>query len=165
MLARGADAQSEIIAQFGTALTVPVARRPPARSFPNYADCQQVQKVLALNIVKKGLLALLMFVLVLQAGGFSCGIAAPGATIKAPCCGGNCPGGSSSTGQTCCQAQDSTGVAALSAKPSVATFQALVGSIQNYSVIPLLKRFERLSVFHASPPGALQLTLLCSRQI
>jgi hypothetical protein len=85
---------------------------------------RQGHKVLALNIVKKGLLALLMFVLALQTGGFSCGIAEAGATIKDPCCGGNCPVVSSSAGQTCCQAEDSTGVAALSAKPSIATFQA-----------------------------------------
>jgi hypothetical protein len=115
--------------------------------------------------VKKGLLALLMLVLALQTVGFSCGIAEAGVTIKAPCCGANCPVGSSSAGRTCCQVHDSIGAEALSAKPSVVPFQPPVGSIQNYAAMSLLMRFERPSVFQASPPGATQLALLCSRQI
>ncbi len=120
---------------------------------------------ISLDTVKKGLLALLMLVLALQTGGFSCGIAETSATIKAPCCGANCPVDSSSADRTCCQVQDSIGAEALAGKPSVVPFQPFVGSIRNYAAMPLLMRFERPSVFQASPPGAAQLALLCSRQV
>lgn len=115
--------------------------------------------------MKKGILALLAFALVLHAG-FACGIVQAETAIKAPCCGANCPVPSSAADRACCQVQNSSAAAeALSAKPDVPSFQAFAASIQSFVVMPVMMRFEQASVFQASPPGVTKLALLCSRQI
>jgi hypothetical protein len=115
--------------------------------------------------VKKGIFALLALLIALQAG-FGCGVALAGLAIKAPCCGANCPVPSSAGDRTCCQVQNSGAAEeTLSAKPSVPPLQALGTCVHSYVVMPGLTIFERASVFQNSPPGAVKLALLCSRQI
>jgi hypothetical protein len=119
----------------------------------------------SLMSVKKGFLALLALALALHAAGFTCGLAPAEAALKAPCCGSNCPAPSSAGDRACCQVQSSSADAeALSAKPNISSFRPFAGSIQAYAVMPMT-RSERASVFQASPPGAANLALLCSRQI
>src|SRR5712692_7097605 len=120
---------------------------------------------ISLDFVKKGIIALLTFVLALHAG-FGCGRAQATAAIEAPCCGANCPVPSAAGDSACCQAQNSGATAqAASAKASLPSFQSLAGPIHPCVVMPVLTGIEQLSVFPGSPPGAMKLALLCSRQI
>jgi len=108
---------------------------------------------------------MLAFVLALHAG-FGCGMAQAKATIKAPCCGANCPIPPSTGDRTCCQVQSSgADEEAVSGKPSLPSFQSLAGSIRPYVVMRTLSGFERASALQHSPPRAAKLALLCSRQI
>jgi hypothetical protein len=116
----------------------------------------------SLIFVKKGMFALLALVVALHAG-LACGMVHTELAIKAPCCGANCPAPSSAGNRVCCQAQNSGAAAeALSAKASVPPLQPLAGLHRLYVVI---SAFEEASVFQSSPPGAVKLALLCSRQI
>jgi hypothetical protein len=115
--------------------------------------------------VKKGMFALLALLVALH-GGFGCGMAQAGVAIKAPCCGANCPVPSSASDPSCCPAHNSGAAAeALSAKASLPSLQPLARSILLCAAIPPLSAFEQVSVFQSSPPGAVKLALLCSRQI
>lgn len=115
--------------------------------------------------VKRGILALLALVIALHAG-FGCEMAQAGAAVKAPCCGANCPVPSSSNDRSCCQIQNSGAPAkAVAAKPGILVFQSFAVLIHPYVLMPALIGFEQASVFPFSPPGAIKLALLCSRQI
>ncbi len=115
--------------------------------------------------MNKGIIVLLGLVLALHAG-FGCGMAQAGVAIQAPCCGANCPVRSSSGDRVCCQAQNSGAAAeALSAKAGLPSLQPFARSIRLYAVMTALSAFEEASVFQSSPPGAVKLALLCSRQI
>lgn len=114
--------------------------------------------------MKKGILALLAFVLGIHAG-FGCGSARATAAIEAPCCGANCPVPSAGH-SACCQAQNPGAAAqAVSAKANRPSFQPLADSIHPRVVMAELIGIERVSIFQNSPPGAMKLALLCSRQI
>lgn len=119
----------------------------------------------SLDFVKKGFVALLVLALALYAG-FGCATPQAEAAIKAPCCGPNCPVPSSAGDQTCCQVQNSsTPALVVSANASLSSFESPAGSIHACVVTPALAGIEQTSAFPESPPGAVKLALLCSRQI
>src|SRR5229473_1735583 len=120
---------------------------------------------ISFDFMRKGLVALLAFVLVLHVG-FGCGIAqAAVAIVEAPCCGANCPVSSTTGNAACCQAQNSGPTAqAVSPKTSLPSFQSLAGSVRPY-VMRALTRIEQACVFQYRPPAAMKLALLCSRLI
>jgi hypothetical protein len=118
----------------------------------------------SLTFVKRGIIALLALVLVLQAS-LGCGMAQAETAIKAPCCGLNCPIPSAAADRACCQVRSSGApVKALSAKPGLPSFQPLVVLIHQSVMMAAPAWFEQASISHP-PPGATQLALLCSRQI
>ena len=122
-------------------------------------------KGINLDFVTKGIIALLALVLALHAG-FGCGVKQAGATIEAPCCGGNCPVPSVGGDAACCPAQNSGARAhAVSPKSSVPSFQPLADSIRSHVMMPALTGIEHASAFKDSPSGASKLALLCSLQI
>src|ERR1700722_19993334 len=86
-------------------------------------------------VVRKGIIALLAFVLALHAG-FGGGIAQTQAAIQTPCCGTNCPVPLSANDRSCCQAETPTsGVEAISAKPSLPTAKPVAAVIHPRVVI------------------------------
>src|ERR1700733_9755742 len=86
-------------------------------------------------VVRKGIIALLAFVLALHAG-FGGGIAQTQAAIQTPCCGTNCPAPLSATDRSCCQAQTSnSAVEAISAKPGLPSFKRFAAFIHPRVVI------------------------------
>ncbi len=127
---------------------------------------QRAAQGISFSFVKRCFIALLALVVGLHAG-VGCGVAqAVAAAIETPCCGGNCPFPSTTGDAVCCHAQNSGGAAqAVSAKASLPSLQAVTGSIRPRTVMPALTGVERTSLFQNSPPGAVKLALLCSRQI
>jgi len=117
------------------------------------------------DFVRKGIIALLALVLALHAG-FNCGVGQAAAAIQAPCCGDSCPMPSVAGDAACCQTQDSGATAqVVSGKPHVLGVTILAGILRPCLVLPALIGIVQTSAYHAAPPGALKLALLCSRQI
>jgi len=116
--------------------------------------------------VKGWFIALLALVVGLQAS-VGCGVArAVAAAIETPCCGENCPFPSAAGNAACCEAENSGGTdQGVSVESSIPSFQALAASIHPFLAMPALSALERASVVQYSPPGAVKLALLCSRQI
>ena len=126
---------------------------------------RRLPRRVSLNSVKKGIIALLGIVLALHVG-FGCGVAQAGAVIELPCCGANCPFLSAAGNAACCQTQNSSAAAqAVSLKASHPSFQSVPHYIHPCVVMPALTGVERACIFQNSPPGAVKLALLCSRQI
>jgi hypothetical protein len=111
------------------------------------------------------MIALLGFVLALHVG-IGCGVVQAAAVIEVPCCGADCPFPTAAGAAACCQAQNSGATAqTVSAKASLPSFQSMAGLIHPCIVMPVLTGVERASILRNSPPGAMKLALLCSRQI
>ena len=115
--------------------------------------------------MRKGIIALLALVLALHAG-FSCGVGLAAAAIQAPCCGDSCPMPSAAGDAACCQTQGSGAAAqVVSGKPHMPGVPILAGILRPCLALPALSGIVQTFAFHADPPGALKLALLCSRQI
>ena len=118
----------------------------------------------SVNIMRKGLIALLALVLGLHIS-VGCAVAYSGLTIEAPCCGNNCPMGSAMGESACCHAQDSGVAAQAISRSYIPVAQPLVGLVNVSVIMPARTAFEQAFLLQGSPPGASQLALLCSRQI
>lgn len=118
----------------------------------------------SVNTMRKGLIALLAFVLGLYVS-VGCGVVHAGMAMEAPCCGNNCPTGSAIGESACCHAQDSGAAAQAISRPSLPVGQPLVSLVSMSIMLPARIGFEQAFVLQGSPPGASPLALLCSRQI
>ena len=116
-------------------------------------------------VVNKGLPALLALVLALHAS-IGCRVVRAAVTMEAPCCGQNCPMGSSVGESVCCHSQDSGVAAEEISRPSIPAAHSLVGSMMPALIVRSARiPIEQTCLFEGSSPGASQLALLCSRQI
>jgi hypothetical protein len=127
---------------------------------------QQAMRDRSFMVVRKGIIALLAFVLALHAG-FGSGVAQTQAAIKIPCCGINCPAPLSASDRSCCQAETpNSAVEAISAKPKLPTVKPFAAFIHPRVVaFASAPSLARKSTLMDSPPGSTQLAILCSRQI
>jgi hypothetical protein len=115
-------------------------------------------------VVNKGLPALLALVLALHAS-IGCRVVRAAVTMEAPCCGQNCPMGSSVGESVCCHSQDSGVAAEEISRPSIPAVHPLVGLMPALIVRSVRIPIEQTCLFEGNSPGASQLALLCSRQI
>jgi hypothetical protein len=124
-----------------------------------------VHRRISLDSVRTGIIAVLVLVFALHAG-LSCGVGQAIATIEAPCCGDRCPTPSAGGDKSCCQRLDSSLTAQVaSAKPHMPSLPTMGGMLSPSLALPALSGIVQTSASWTSPPGALKLALLCSRQI
>jgi hypothetical protein len=114
--------------------------------------------------VNKGLLVLLAFVFALHAG-IGCGVAQAAPVIEAPCCGNHCAMGAAIGESACCHAQDSGAAAQAISRVTFPAVHLLVGLMRVSVMSPARTVIEAACLFQADGSEAVNLALLCSRQI
>ena len=128
-------------------------------------ECQQS----TVRYMKRSVMLLLTLVLLFHVG-TNCSALQPGMSISSPCCGAKCPMSPSHANGPCCEIQESSPDAQITAtKPDLVppSLRSYLVERAPQAIVSLLASVVvgGSATFNASPPGAVKLSLLCSRQI
>ena len=113
---------------------------------------------------------LLLALVLLFHAGTNCSAMQAGMSITSPCCGAKCPMSPSRGNGACCELQDSSPDAQITATKLDVVPPSLSYSSIGRAPHPIISLLASIVVshsgtFNSSPPGAVRLSLLCLRQI